>query len=306
MAVFPLCALSQDANSDLSEWNLVTSGNLDLINADVQGLAFVGGNVTTPNSFNVGTAGSGVISSSTVSLAVGGNIVGNYTLNVDGGSVVVGGTSGDTVNINSGGTFQQNDLGNFPPSPCNVITSASQYWSGLSANSSTSINAANDLVFNCASGASVAVFNVNASMMFGSMYQNFVLSPSSSTTAVLINISGSVANWAPGSSFVSEFNTSQWDPYVMFNFYNANTVNLSGQLGGYIVAPDASVTLGTSIQGGIMCSNLTAEGEIDLPAGGTGTSAWSGALPVPEPSTMALAVVGILGFVALSSFRRRP
>src|ERR1700735_1090711 len=96
-AIFALTALAanqvsvsaQDINSLLSDWSVVTAGNLEMVN-DIQGAAYVGGNVTVPNSFNAGTVGNSAIPTGEVSLAVAGNIDNGGNLQVNGGSVVAG------------------------------------------------------------------------------------------------------------------------------------------------------------------------------------------------------------------------
>jgi choice-of-anchor A domain-containing protein len=295
---------AQDVNSLLSEWSVVTAGNLEMVN-DIQGAAYVGGNVTVPNSFNAGTVGNSAIPTSEISLAVAGNIDNGGNIQVNGGSVVAGGTISRTINMNSGGTQTQNDPAGLPESPVAEITSASQYWSGLAANSSTSVANNGQLDFNCTSSSSLAIFNINASTMFGSGYQGFTLIPGSSTGDVLINVQGTSVNWNTG-GFFSQFNTPYWNGRVLFNFYNATSVTLSGQIGGYVVAPNANVTEQNNIDGGGMANTLTVDSEVDLPESGS-ASAWYGDLPnavVPEPST-AVPGLSALALVALSFFRRK-
>ena len=90
-------------------------------------------------------------------------------------------------------------------------------------------------------------------------------------------------DWTSG-NFSGAFNTPSWDGKVLFNFYNATSVDLSNDsLGGYVVAPDANVTVGHDIDGGVMAMNLTVDSEIDLPNNTDGASAWDGALPNPVP-----------------------
>jgi choice-of-anchor A domain-containing protein len=297
---------AQDINSLLSEWNVVTAGNLEMVN-DIQGAAYVGGNVTVPNSFNVAT-GNSAIPTSEISLAVGGNIEAGGNIQVNGGSVVAGGTISSTINMNSHGTQTQDDPAGLPASPVAQITSASQYWSGLAANSSTAVADNEQLDFNCAANSSLAVFNVSASMMSGSAYHGFTLMPSSATGDVLINVNaqatGGVVNWTTG-SFLSQFNTPYWDGRVLFNFYNATSVTLSGLIGGYVVAPNANVIEDNNIDGGVMADNLTVNSEVDLPESGS-ASAWDGDLPnvvvAPEPST-AVPGAGAMAMAVLSLWR---
>ena len=294
-------------NTLLSQWSVVTVGNLQAVN-DIQGSAYVGGNVTVPGAFNVAT-GSSSLSKSTVSFAVAGNIQSGGNLQVDGGSVVAGGTINRTINLNSGGSSKQDDRAGLPASPVQAIASASQYWSTLAANSSVAVAANGQLDFNCRAGSSLAVFNLSARQLFGSGYQGFTLNPAAATGDILINLEGANVNWNSG-SFFSQFNTQSWNGRVLFNFYDATAVNLSGLLGGYVVAPKANVTAQNNIDGGIMAENLTVESEVDLP--GSGSSAWSGDLPsvptasVPEAPGWAWAAgLGMVGLTADSLRRRR-
>jgi choice-of-anchor A domain-containing protein len=288
LAIIPFWGYGQNVNSLLSQWSVVTSGNLVLVN-DIQGAAYVGNDITVDHAFNVATSIS--VPTSTITLAVGGNDDGSGQLQVNAGSAVVGGSVNQTVLMNSGGALSSNDLAGLPPSPVAAIASASQYWSTLTGNSTTSVNAGGQLNFNCSLGSSLAIFNITANQMFGMGYQGFVLNPTNGTSTVLINVSGGNINWNSG-NFASEFNTSMWNGQVLFNFYNASNVDLSGLIGGYIVAPDANVMLGNNVDGGIMASNLTVDSEVDLPGSG-GNSVWNGVLPVPEPSAASLGAVAL-------------
>ena len=300
---------AQDINSLLSEWSVVTSGNLDMVN-DIQGAAYVGGNVTVPNSFNAGTVGNSAIPTGEVSLAVAGSIENGGNLQVNGGSVVAGGAISRTINMNSGGTQTQNDPAGLPASPVAQITGASQYWSGLTGNSGTSVANNGQLDFNCATGSALAVFNVKASTMFGSGFQGFTLMPANATGEILINIdaasTGGVVNWTTG-GFFSQFNTQAWDGRVVFNFYNATSVTLSGQIGGYVIAPNANVVEDNNIDGGVMAKTLTVDSEVDLPVPGN-ASAWFGDLPnapvIPEPSTVGVGAGAAALAMAVLPFRR--
>jgi choice-of-anchor A domain-containing protein len=295
--------LRADINSVLAQWNAVASGNLDMVN-DIGGNVYIGGNLTVPSSFTTASVGNSAIPVSEVSLAVAGNIDNGGAINVNGGSVVVGGAIEDSrmINMNSHGTVTQGNPSALPASPVSQITAASQYWSTLAANSGTTVANNDQLDFNCTAGDSLAVFNISAQTMFDSGYQGFTLMPGSGTSEVIINISGADVNWTTG-SFFSQFNTTYWDGRVLFNFYNATTVNLSGQIGGYVVAPTANLTEANDIDGGVMAENITVDSEINLPPN-SGSAAWLGELPnvpVPEVSTFipgmsALAMFGIIAW----------
>lgn len=88
---------------------------------------------------------------------------------------------------------------------------------------------------------------------------------------------------------------------MLFNFYDATTVSLSGLIGGYVVAPNANVTEYNDIDGGVMAKNLTVYSEVNLP-GSSSAQAWFGSLPdavVPEmsnglPGMSALVMLGVI------------
>jgi choice-of-anchor A domain-containing protein len=302
--------LHADINSVLAQWNVVTSGNLNTVN-DIGGNSFVGGNLIVPNSFTTASVGNSAIPANEISLAVQGNIDNGGPINVNGGSVAVGGAIEDsrTINMNSHGTITQDDPSALPASPVSQIVLASQYWSTLAANSGESVAANGQLNFNCSAGSSLAVFNVSASQMFGSGYQGFTLMPAAGTSEVLINVSGATANWTSG-SFFSQFNTQYWNGHVLFNFYDASTVDLSGQIGGYVVAPNANLIEGNDIDGGVMAANLTVDSEVNLPSNNS-SSAWLGDLPnvpIPEGSTLfpGMSALVMFAMIAWQEKRKAP
>jgi choice-of-anchor A domain-containing protein len=294
VALLPGFGRGQDVNSLMSEWSIVTAGNLYGIN-EFQGRAYVGGDVAVPNSFNVATAGG--ISPGTVSLAVGGNIDSGGNIQVNGGSVVVGGSilGGRTFNLNSGGTVQQ-QAASLPASPVPQFAAASGYWATLPANSAApSVNASGQLEFACAAGASVAVFDVNASALADPNHA-LALSPSSATKDVIINIAGTAVNI--NANFIDSF--TSLGSKVVINCPTATTVNLATSIYGYVVAPTANVIAGDDIFGGVMAGSLTVDSEVDNPG-------WNGNVPaisVPEPSTW-LAGAALAGLLSAGWLGRR-
>lgn len=290
VAILPFCGKGQDVNDVLNQWNVITSGDLNGVN-DYAGAAYVGGNVTTGNSFTVGK-GAG-IPSDEVTLAVSGDIVSGGPINIQGGSVVVGGSAnGRLFNKNSGGTVSENDPADLPPSPVQTVTSASQYWSTLAANSSASVGSGK---VNLTCGADpLAIFNVSASQMFGSG-DDFNLILSSGTKDVIINISGTSV--ATGTSKFSQLQSMS--DHLILNFYQADSVNFGSEAYGCVVAPNADVTSGNNFNSGLMCKDASF-GEAHLPA-------WDGNVPsssVPEPATW-FSGAGALGMLAVGLFRNR-
>lgn len=289
MTVLPFCGRSQNINDLLNQWNIVTSGDLKAVN-DYSGSAYVGGNVTKSTSFDVGK---GVSNPSTVSLAVAGNIVSGSAINVDGGSVAVGGSAnGRNFNMNSSGTLTQGNPSLLPASPVDAIMAASLSWSTLTPNSSISLSSS-ALNLNCGSG-DLAVFNVSAADLFVNN-KDLHLVLSSGTKDVIINVSGDTMNTG-NSKFTS---LQAMDEHVIFNFYQATSVDFGSESYGYVVAPGADVTSDNNFNGGIMAKSLSA-GEVHL-------APWEGDVPsssVPEPTTW-FAGASTLGMLGFGLFRQR-
>jgi choice-of-anchor A domain-containing protein len=284
---------ADNISTTLSEWNLITAGNLQDV-TDVNGNTYVGGNVTVANSFDVGTSDSATVQPGNYSLAVDGNINSGGTIDVDAGNTVVGGTvTGRTI---SGGTVTKGSLASVPSSPVSTVDSASTAWSKMTANSSAAVSGGT-LNFNCANSATLAVFNITAATLF-KQNQSFGLKLGSSTAQVVINVSGTSATEAGGENFNGLF--SSWGNRVVFNFYQATSVSLSGSIYGYVVAPDATVSTTSTIVGGVMANVLNSSSEVERCAG---TSDYANTPAVPDAGNTA----GLLGlsFSSLALVRRR-
>ena len=299
-----------DINSVLSQWNLVTFGNLNQM-GEVEGSSYIGGDVNQTTSFQF-AMGNYSTPSSSVTVAVAGNVVSGNPINVNHGSVVVGGSSNSRMfNMNSGGTASSGSSWPAANSPLSQLSAASSAMSTMSANSSISIDQNNGVVFNCDANASLAVFNVTDMDTFErSNVQGFNLNPGALTSTILINVNsldGSV-DWTQG-NFFNLFQQDNWQGRVLFNFYNATSLNLHDQFTGYVLAPNADVTAGShNIDGGLVCNNLLSIGEVHLPNQNGDSSSWNGPLPttqpVPEPATGALAMLGLAFFAGMRRMKR--
>jgi len=301
-----------DANSLLASWNVITVSNAQF-NNEYEGAAYVGGNLTA-----LGTLGAGLqnkVSSSTPTLVVGRNITASGYINVEAGSVYVGGTSSAHYNFNSQGSLHTGSSLPSTDSPVSSLINDSLYWSTLTPNGSINTNNANQINFNTTSGSSLAVIDVTAGQTFNSGLNGFNLNLASGINTVLVNVSGGNIDWTTG-NFFSEFQTDFGAGNVIFNFYNATNIYLGNQFQGYVMAPHANVTEANNIDGGVMASNLVVDSEVHLPDRNTSTASWYGtALPdapsssssstplaLPEPGTLALLPAGA---AALWAFRRR-
>ena len=250
-----------DTINPLSEWSIITSGNLANV-SDFYGNAYVGGSLTVQNSFNAAINDTDVMPAGNVSLAVAGNITTQNPSQVNAGNVVVGGTISGQINVNGGGTITQGNSSALPSSPVAQVANASQSWSTQAANSTASTSPNSPLVFNCSSTASLAVFNISASTLFA-QNQQLDLVLAAATKQVLINVSGfGAVSQNSSQNFEGDFVKSASS--VVFNFYQASSVTFTGEAYGYMVAPEATVSSGSPIVGGVMAETLDTTSEVEM------------------------------------------
>lgn len=283
---------ADDVNALMQNWNVMTVKNANFQN-EFEGRAFIGGNLTADNQAAVGHS----LATTNISLAVVGNVTSSDNINVQYGSVVVGGTSAAHFNMNSGGTVTTHSSVPAAISPLSTMIASSLYWSSLTANSTITTNAANQINFNTvANNSGLAVINVTGAQTFNAELNGFNLNIGSGVSTVLINVNAGKINWDTG-NFFGNFQTDFGRGNVVFNFYNATNVTLAHQFEGYIVAPNANVTLENNVDGGVMASNLVVESEVHLPDRNSSASSFYGTLPnslppspapTPEPSSMVL------------------
>jgi len=263
-----------------SNYNYFIFGNVSLSNTDVEGRAAIGGNATFSN-YGVGDK---LTSNSGYSLVVDGNLSYNNG-QVFHGSVIHGGTYTGNVNVQNG-TNVQGDLIDFSAAETE-LRNLSSALSGISATGTTSNSG--DLSFN-GSSSGLNVFSTQTSAI-DAAYNFQVYAPAGST--VLINVAGQSVTWdnmSVGLNGVQNYN-------VIYNFFEATTLNLSSiGINGSILAPKADVTFNNGQFNGILVAkSLNGTGEFH-------DVGFQGTLPVPEPSSLALAMGSIGGLLLI---RRR-
>ena len=298
--------------STLDQLNLLVFGS-DNSSSDVQGRAVIGGSLSgTSNYFTNGTnAGA----SSYAALTVGGALGGTVNVN-DGGNVIVGGSAG-TINLNGGGQalvgggFAGTHNGNQKDDQTGLVIPSFKA-SALSLSSSLDQQAANSTlvevnqnsnVFTAHPNAQgVAVFDITGAQLQAAD-PTFILN---GATSVIINVDAATV------SLSRNFNDAAIGSDLLWNFYDATNVTFGTEFGGTILAPEAAVTNNNEIDGTLVASSLTQNGKIALDdyAGILPTSnvtAQVAATTVPEPSTLWLFAVGLVGLLGVRSFhRRRP
>ena len=302
----------------LKEWNLIVFNDMST-GHDVEGRAFIGGNLTgNSNAFNIAPGNNpsqnsdpaltvvGNVSGSTRSINnsgganIGGNLTSQNGFNLNGNQTLnVGGTSSqtninqNTVNANLGANFtntlvaQKNLL-------VSSLGSLSDNLAALSNTGTTSI-ANNRLTIN-ASGTSQNVFSLTMAD-FNTFGEISVVNPNGAT--VVINVSGASGTLAD--NFVNT--AADIGRNVIWNFYQATDLNFNNAFLGTVLATDATVSNNNYIEGTLVANAFNQNGEVHMDSfqgnvvtGGTVSTA-------PEPATWAMLLLGF-GLIG-ASLRRR-
>lgn len=305
--VFLLSAVGVHAQnlSPLSSYSVITSGDFST-NSDVEGRTMVGGNLTGSNSATYGIRLQGQVSPSEPTLRVKGNISAGNPINLNAGSLELGGSAnGRIVNYNGGGSLVSNPTADYS-AVINQLTDASASIATMSANSNAFVPGVQPgpFVFNaCPDSSGVAVLLIDGSNLFGNSNVQQIDLNVNGATDILINVAGISINWQFG-NMVGAFTGTDIRSSVVWNFFEATSINFgSHNMMGQVLAPKASVTTQANIDGSIFAKSLTTYSEVHLPGYGgdfqnSPTSAENGLngapASVPEPSTAWLGAVGVL------------
>ncbi len=279
-------AVAVSASADvLNTWNLIVFNDLTSTQ-EVEGRTMVGRDLTTGAS-NYGTMLDRPSHVGLDVLIVGRNLNGG-NVQIEAGNLRLGGTRTGNANFNGGGT-QIND-----PGAASIVSAArseiqwiSNHLAGLGATNTVSIPMGSPAPVNFSAVANidgVAVFNVDGNQLFGNGFvQQFDIAMNGATS-VIINVSGTSITHNQG-NFLGGFNPSN-APSILWNFYEAQTLNIDRALYGAVLAPDAHLTNGNFIAGSVAVENFTQNGEIHLPT-------YQGYVPAPGAVAL-MAVAGLL------------
>lgn len=261
------CALD-DTASALSRYSLIVLDDL-ATSSDVENRTFVGGSLVSTNSANFAINVNGIAASDAM-LSVVHDIVAGNPLNLNAGSLRLGGSSnGRIINFNGGGALvQDNFLSDGPITT--ILQSATAQLASATADNGVILPAgqpgpAKFQVTTTPAGG-VAVFQVSSAELFGNaLVQQIELSPGNAS-AIVINVTGSTVDWSNSGNLVGEFTNSTWRSRVIWNFPQATSINFgSHNMMGAVLAPYAAVTTAANVDGSVAVRALTTSAEIHQP-----------------------------------------
>lgn len=293
----------------LNEYNLVVLNDLSS-NSEVDGRTLVLGDVSgSASNYGIHLNSDAYKTSNLTlltgnALVVGGDITSGTTINANGYGVVVGGNNNGTVNASSlttGTVSLDFDLVK------SEFTDFSGYLSTLAVNSlltTSTNNQPSAAKFNITADATgLSVFNITGSDLFGnSLVQQIEATNANAASTVVINVSGTSITSSGNGNFVGDFSNSSFYTNVIWNFFQATSIDLSMQFNGSIIAPFATYTNSSETNGNVVVYNYnqTAEvhstlfdGSIDYVA----TTVTTPAVSVPAPSSLFIFASALLGLL---------
>jgi choice-of-anchor A domain-containing protein len=260
-------AIAQAAAA-LGDYNLITLGDLST-NSDVEGRTFVGGSLTSAASANFAIHLNGTPASEET-LVVVGNLVSGNPINLNAGSLRLGGNqNGRLINFNGGGSLiTDNTLS--PATLTQQLQNASAELAQLTVGNSLSTPANSQpgpAIFHVqqVTECGVAVFHINAADLFSNqLIQQIELNAGSATT-ILINVAGQTVDWTAG-NMVGSFTNLNWRSKILWNFYEATSINLHARnFMGALLAPYAHVSAQANLDGSVAVKSLTTTSEVHQP-----------------------------------------
>lgn len=292
----------------LTQFNAVVTGNLSTP-SDIEGRTVVGGNLTGGATF-YNNPGSPPPASAFRALTVyGSSTVGNPININNGGGVTIVGTAAGSFNLNGGGGQSINGVGATAPNPLPAFSTFSTALNGLSTSlaalGANSIFPApnstpgwpNNVPVAASAGTGLAVFHITAAQI--AQLASFSVGLNG-RDAIVFNVTGNLngtPNFQGGSANLAQ--------RIIWNFTDATSLTFTTQWWGTVLAPNATVTNNTPIEGTLYAAAYNGTGELHRQPFSQG-SLLPGASPpvaVPEPASLALFGLGAVGLIAL---RRRP
>jgi len=280
-----------------SNYNVFVQNDFVAANSDVEGRLAAGGDVAI-TSYSVNSKnGSQLYSDTTTNpaLLVGGDlsfnngqvsgdvyVQGNYTP-IASGNILNGSLNSDTVSsIDFNATFSD-------------LTQLSENLSALSSNSSAIDKWTTQYLTGTGSndaGGDLHIFSLDVSDLY---FSNYLLSGVDAGDTVLFNVSGDNISTGWGNFAGSDFSLSDLSANIVYNFYEANSINLTAAMYGSILAPTADIysTYGV-IEGQVIAASWNGNFQVNDNPFVSSVSSNSNSVSVPAPTGMIFLLLGLL------------
>ena len=324
---------ASDGLQEMRDWNLILLGSASS-SSEVEGNTFIGGSLgggssnyytkpqgaLTPGLVVAGSVSSQIHINNSGGAEIGGSEAGSIDLNGNNQALIIGGSAqdingsnGSTITVGAGsvgGYFNQNGASFSSTLPANFsanlqtqgaqygqdLNALSQYFKGLTQTDSYTISPSNQINFSPASAGKVAVFDLSSTAALSGIGSiNF---STNGFDTVIVNVGGTSDSFS-GINFVGS--PSGLGQHVIWNFYDATSLNINTAFYGSVLAPKAAGTTSNFIEGSAVFSSLTQNGEVHMKTYDGGFT-----IPgVPEPSTWAMMLLGVAGVGAMARSARR-
>jgi choice-of-anchor A domain-containing protein len=303
---FSLFSVPYVANAGLinlgtaSNYNAFVHQNFSAPSSDVEGRLAAGGNIDIAN-YSVNIKGSSQLYTDThlsPALVTGGDL--NFSSGQIAGNVFVGGnyTPTATGSITNGIV----SVGGTSPIDFDVeftkLNALSSTLASISANSVASdLYSTQHLVGLGSNGLSgdLHVFNLDASDM---NFSDYLLSGVDKGDTVLLNIAGKDITTSWGNFGGSDHSLEAMSDNILFNFFEAETLNINAAIFGSILAPKADIKApGGVIWGQVIANSWDGNTQINDNPFVSNLPEPSNSRDVPEPSILLIFSLGLLTLI---------
>lgn len=276
----------------INNWNLIVLGNWTNNSQDVEGNAFCGGNFTGGSPTIAKNLNAAAWLNRDSLAVVGTTTVSN--INLQAGNFAHGGAVTGNVNRNGGGTVRQdNTLAALGATMASEMVTLSSSLRSLAADSVATFPGGQPGAVRYTANAGldgIAVFSVNAGNVFNNNLIQQIELDINGASQIVINVAGTSVNFNNG-NMVGSWTSAFARANVIWNFFEATSIDLDRNFNGAILAPLAHLENSTAIDGSVFVRTFNQTGEVHLPF-------YNGS--VPTPGTFAL-----VGMGALAMGRRR-
>jgi len=310
VGLMPLFGFANDVSAGvievLNKNNLIVFGDLDS-NSEVEGRALIGGSIVGEQFSNYGIHLPKTNSETDYALTVAGNIS-KVQVN-DSYGVLIGGNYQEIKNASIIDKMTTaNAVVDFTQLEADFL-SFSSFLQALTPNSYLSAptvqpsSAHFNVGENLDNGLSVFSFS-QASFFGNNKIQQYDLNfGSEMPSSIIFNVAGKNISDAFLGNAVGSIVSDLWRDKIIWNFFEAESIDLSKQFNGSLLAPLAHLGNRTPIEGTVVVKSFTQRGEVHLSSySGQGLETFDTKKPsltIPEPSVALLFCLAILSLISV-------